>query len=275
LAVEHDGEDPADPAANALVHFGVEVEQERKRQGMSLSQLARTIPCDKSLVHKIEKAERIPSRAFAEGCDKTFDANGRFVRHWKWAIKYAFPVWFQRYVELEMEATSVRITNSRLIPGLIQTEEYARAVLRAGRPRDLEGLVTLRMERQTILTQKHAPDLWVVLDEGVLRRDIAGADVMRPQLERLLRLVEEPQNVIQVIPASIAHYPGSFCPYGILAFDEGADIVHVDGYPRSYLLAEPGDVSEAARSYDLLKAIACSPDESVALIDSVLKDQYS
>jgi transcriptional regulator with XRE-family HTH domain len=275
MAVEHDGEDPTDPAANALVHFGVEVEQERKRHGMSLAQLARTIPCDKSLVHKIEKADRIPSREFAEGCDKTFDANGRFVRHWKWAIKYAFPAWFQRYVELEMEAASISIFHSRLIPGLLQTEDYARAVLRSGRPRDLEGLVTLRMERQTILTRKYAPEVWVVLDEWVLRRDIAGVHVMRPQLERLLRLAEEPQNVIQIIPASITHYPASSCPYSILAFDEGADVVHVDGFPRSYLLAEPGDVSEATRSYDLLKATACSPDESAALIGSVLKDQYS
>ncbi|MGP3966616.1 helix-turn-helix domain-containing protein [Streptomyces sp. 6N223] len=275
MAVEHDGEDPNDPSANALVHFGVEIAEERKRHGWSLADLAKRIPCDKSLVHKIEKAQRIPSLELAEACDREFKANGRFVRHWKWAIKYAFPAWFQRYVELEMEATSIRLFHSGLVPGLLQTEEYARTVLRAGRPRDLEGLVTLRMERQAILSRKNAPDLWIILDEEVLRREVAAGDVMRAQLERLLRIAEIPQHVVQIIPASVRNYHGSFCPYGILSFDEGADVVHVDGFPRGYLLAEPGDVSEATRAYDLLKATAHSPDKSAALINSVLKDRYS
>jgi transcriptional regulator with XRE-family HTH domain len=275
MAVEHDGEDPKDPAANALVHFGVEVAEERKRLGWSLADLAKRVPCDKSLVHKIEKAQRIPSLEFAEACDREFEANGRFVRHWKWAIKYAFPAWFQRYIELEMEATSLRIFHSQLIPGLLQTEEYARAILRTGRPRDLEGLVTLRMERQKILTRKNDPDLWVILEEEALRRDVAETDVMRAQLQRLLRIAEIPQYVVQIIPASVRNYHGSFCPYSILSFDEGADVVHVDGFPRSYLLAEPDDVNEATRAYDLLKATAHSPDKSAALIDSVLKDRYS
>lgn len=275
MTVEIDGEDPEDPAANALVHFGVEVQAELQRQGTPIGRLANEVPCDKSLVYKIMNASRIPSRAFAEGCDRAFNAGGRFVRHWKWAIKYAFPAWFQRYVELEMEAVSLRIFNSQWIPGLLQTEDYARTLLQIGRPQDLEGLVTLRMERQTILTRKHPPSLWVVLDEGVLRRDVAPVDVMRAQLERLLTLAKDPRHVVQIIPSRIKGYPGSGSPYSILAFDEGADVVHVDGFPRSYLLAEPADVSAAVRAYDLLKATACPPDESLALIDSVLKDQYT
>jgi hypothetical protein len=242
---------------------------------MPIGQLAKEVPCDKSLIYKIMNATRIPSLAFAEGCDRAFNSGGRFVRHWKWAIKYAFPAWFQRYVELEMEAASIRIFNSQWIPGLLQTEDYARTLLEIGRPKDLEGLVTLRMERQTILSRKNAPELWVVLDEGVLRRDVAPVDVMRLQLERLLQLAKDPRHVVQIIPSRIKGYPGSGSPYSVLSFDEGADVVHVDGFPRSFLLAEPEYVSEAARSYDLLKAIACPPNESVALIGSVLKDQYS
>ncbi len=275
MTVEDDGEDPTNRAANALVHFGIEVAEERKRQGLSLSQLAKTIPCDKSLVQRIEHAKRIPSLEFAEGCDRTFETNGRFVRHWKWAIKYAFPAWFRRYVELEMEASSIRIFHHQLIPGLLQTPDYARALLRAGRPRDLEGLVTARMERQTILTRADAPELWVVLEEGVLRRDIAGPESMRAQLVRLREFAETSQHVVQIIPERTRNYFGSYCPYSVLSFPEGGDVVHVDGFPRSYLLADPSDVREAARAYDLLKATACPPDESAALIDSVLKDQYS
>jgi hypothetical protein len=275
VTVEIDGEDPEDPSANALVHFGIEVQEELKRQELPIGLLAKEVPCDKSLIYKIMNATRIPSLAFAEGCDRAFKSGGRFVRHWKWAIKYAFPAWFQRYVELEMEAASIRFFNPRLIPGLLQTEQYARTVLRVGRPHDLEGLVTLRMERQTILTRKSPPRLWVVLDEGVLRRNIAGVEVMRPQLERLLSLADDPHHVVQIIPITTPNYPGSSSPYGILSFDEGADVVHMDAYPRSFLLAEPEYVGEAVRTYDLLKAAACPPDESAALIGSVLKDLNS
>ncbi len=185
MAVEYDGEDPNDPSANALVHFGFEVLEERKRRGVSQSQLAAAVPCDKSLVQRIEKAKRIPSREFAEACDRVFDGNGRFLRHWKWAIKYAFPVWFGGIIELEEQAAAIRLFQSLLVPGLLQMRGVCRAVLRTGRLTDLEDLVTARMARQHILTRDSPPRLWVVLDAGVLTRTVGDAEVMREQLVRL------------------------------------------------------------------------------------------
>jgi transcriptional regulator with XRE-family HTH domain len=273
VAVEQDGEDPTDPSASALVHFGVEVQLERDRQGVSQSRLAAAVPCDKSLVQKIEKAKRIPSLAFAEACDKTLNGHGRFVRQWKWAIKYAFPYWLRKYIELEEQAAVIRIFHPQLIPGLLQTEGYARAVLRTGRRADLEDLVTVRMGRQHILARDNPPRLWVVLDAGVLTRSVGGREVMRGQLARLLELAANPPHVVQVLPFT-DDYHGWSSSFSLLSFDEGADVVHTDAFPRGYLLAEPDDVAAVAHAYDLIRASALPPDDSAEMIASVLKDRY-
>lgn len=273
MAVEYEGADPKDPAANPLVHFGIEVREERLRQGLSLAGLAKQVPCDKSLVQKIEKAERVPSREFAEACDRAFDSNGRFLRHWRWAIKYAFPNWFRRYVELEEQATHIRIFEPQLVPGLLQTEDYARSILELGRWETLEDLVTARMERQRILNRQDSPRLWVIVDAGALTRTVGGSQVMHDQLVRLRQLATDPRHVVQVVPYRQT-YHGWSSAFNVLSFDEGADVVHVDSYPRGHLLAEPDDVAEAVKGYDLLKATALPPDEAVALIDSVIKEHY-
>lgn len=274
MAVEQDGEDPNDPSASALVHFGLEVQLEREQQKVSQSRLAADVPCDKSLVQKIEKAKRIPSLAFAEACDRVFRTQGRFVRQWKWAIKYAFPYWLRKSVELEEQAAAIRIFHPQLIPGLLQTEAYARAVLRTGRREDLEDLVTMRMGRQHILTRDDPPRLWVVLDAGVLRRTVGGREVMREQLTRLLDLANNPPHVVQVLPYA-DEYHGWSSSFSLLSFDDGEDVVHTDAFPRGYLLAEPDDVAAVAHAYDLIRAIALPPDDSAKLIASVLKDRYN
>lgn len=276
MSVENESSETAGAAMSPLSHFGAEVRVERERLGMSRSELGKEACCGYSLVAKIESGDRVPALDFAEACDRVFPhTGGRFVRLWPLALRYAFPPWFRRYVELEWSATAVRMFHPLLLPGLVQTEEYAREVLRTGRPTNLDDLVTARVERQRILTRDDPPRLWIVLDEGVLRRAVGGKDVMRSQLERLRVLAESPPHVIQIIPSSIAVYPGSGSPFGLLSFREGPDVVHVDGFPKGYVLAEPEDVAAASAAYDLLTATALPPDQSAPLIDSILKDCFS
>lgn len=169
-------------------------------------------------------------------------------------------------------ATSIRMVNPRLVPGLVQTEDYARTVLAAGRPENLEDLVPARLQRQHVLSRDENPAaLWLVLEESVLRRPVGSEEVMRAQLEKLLAIAETPRHVVQIIPSGTQVVHDSGCSYGVLSFDEGADVVHVDGFPRGYVLAEPCDVREASRAYDLLKAAAHGPEESALLIESVIK----
>ncbi|WP_405441700.1 Scr1 family TA system antitoxin-like transcriptional regulator [Streptomyces niveus] len=276
MTVENETVEHADPTLSPLAHFGYEVRLERERLGMSRSELGKEAHCGYSLVAKFEAGDRVPALSFAETCDRVFPySNGRFERLWPLALRWAFPPWFRPYVELEWAAIAIRMFHPLLVPGLVQTEEYARAILRTGRPTNLDDLITARMERRRILMRNSPTKLWIILDEGVLRRPVGGKAVMRAQLERLRVLADTPPHVLQIIPRTIAAYPGSGSPFGLLSFNEGSDVVHVDGFPRGYLLAESGDVSTAADAYDLLKASALPPDESVPLIDSLLKECFS
>ncbi|CAL9479146.1 helix-turn-helix domain-containing protein [Streptomyces sp. enrichment culture] len=275
MSVETEADDHTDPTASPLLHFGAEVRLERERLGISRQELAKRATCSYSLVAKVEAGDRVPPREFAEACDELFPhAGGRFVRLWPLALRYAYPPWFRRYVELEAKATAVRMFHPLLLPGLVQTPEYARAVLRTTRPANLDDLVTARIERQRILARDRPARLWVVLNEGALRNAVADADVMRDQLAHLRRLADTPIHRVQIIEDRSRHH-GVASPYGILSFSEGADVLHVDGFPRGYILAEQDDVDAGRDAYDLLCAMAKSPDESAELIDSISKDCYS
>ncbi|GHI39653.1 helix-turn-helix domain-containing protein [Streptomyces violascens] len=275
MSVENESADPADPAWSPLKHFGSEVQLERERLGMKRAALGKAANCGYSLVAKVETGERVPTLEFAQACDRMFPhSNGRFVRLWPLALRYAFPPWFRAYVELEEKATSVRMFHPQLVPGLVQTEGYARAVLRTGRPTNLDDLVTARIERQRILTREKPTRLWLVLNEVVLRNVVGTKDVMRAQLAHLRDLAENPAHRVQIIRDNGKHH-GWASPFSLLSFSEGADVVHVDGFPKGYVLAETDDVASAQDAYDLLKAMAAPPDETAELIDSITKDCYS
>ncbi|WP_130797442.1 helix-turn-helix domain-containing protein [Streptomyces otsuchiensis] len=256
-----------------LKAFGYEVRLERERLRMTRAELGERAHCGYSLVAKIESGDRVAAREFAETCDEVFPyANGRFVRLWELVLMFAYPSWFRPYVRLEQAATMIRAYHPILVPGLVQTEGYARAIFQGRRPPNLEDLVTARMERQRILSREEPPRLWMILEEAVLRRGIAEPSVMAAQFEQLRGIATNPHHVVQFIPSTTPSYPAVGYPYSVLSFDEGADVVHADGFPAGHVIAESDAVGTAQRAYDLLKATALPPDESVALIDSVLKE---
>ncbi|MYY13033.1 helix-turn-helix domain-containing protein [Streptomyces sp. SID4919] len=272
------GDRDGDPAASPLKYFGSEVKLERERLGWTRKELGNEAHCGYSLVAKIESGERVPGLDFARTCDRVFPhANGRFERLWPLALRLAFPPWFRRYAELEWKATVVRMFHPQLLPGLVQTPEYARAILRTARPTNLDDLVTARLERQRILAREQPARLWLIVTENVLRSMVGDEEVMRTQLRRLRDLADTPHHRVQIVKEDGRRmsYPNAFSPFGLLSFDEGNDVVHVDGFPKGFLLAEPDDVVTAEDAYDLLKAMACPPDESAELINSIAKDCYS
>ncbi len=140
----------------------------------------------------------------------------------------AYPAWFRDWVEIEREAVSLRWFEPLLIPGLLQTEEYARAVLAAAHPAspqdEVERLVSARMDRQAILDQAGPPLLWVILDEGVLTRPVGGPAVMRDQIERLIKAARQPRIVLQVVPLGAGAHAGLAGRFAIASFDGPADV---------------------------------------------------
>ncbi|WP_435241528.1 helix-turn-helix domain-containing protein [Streptomyces cucumeris] len=276
LSVESEHADLSNPAVSPLAHFGAEVRLERERLGISREDLGRAAHCGYSLVAKIEAGKRVPVLEFAEACDRMFPhSNGRFARLWPLALRYAFPPWFRKYVELEREATTIRTFESQVIPGLLQTEEYARELLRTGRPDSLDDLVTARMTRQSLWECDTSPRAWFVLDEQALRRNVGTAEVMGCQLERLLKAGQRPRTVIQVILQSIGAHPGLAGPFTILSFGQGPDVLYVDSFSEGRTVLDAGEVDAAAHAYDLLRSYALSPEASADVIGARLEELIS
>ncbi|MGR8010318.1 helix-turn-helix domain-containing protein [Streptomyces hypolithicus] len=266
--------DELDPSASVLSFYATDLRRRREEAGISQRELAKRVHIAPSLLNKIEAAKRLPSRELSQVCDETFGTVDHFQRLWPLVIKYAYPSWFRPFVELEEAATIIRSFQVQVMPGLLQTEDYARAVLSAGRPDAdrVDELVTARMERQRILTRDAPPELWVVLDENVLRRCMGSPETMRAQLERLVTAAQTPSNVVQVVPYDGGAHAGVGGPFAALTLDEGPDVVYVDGFLQGQILAQPADIKEAARAYDLLRAVALSPDQSIGLITDAMKE---
>ncbi len=218
--------------------------------------------------------KRLPTKLLSEVADDRFGTGDHFQRLWKLVIRYAYPAWFRPYLELETAATVIRSHQVQVVHGLLQTEDYVRSMLTAARldADTIAERLAARLERQQILERAAPPELWVSLDENVLRRQVGTPAVMRAQLERLIAAAETPTTVIQVVPYAVGSHAGVGGPFSVLALDEGPHVVVVDGFLQGQLLAEPSQVKAALRAYDLVTAVALSPGASVDLIATIAKE---
>jgi transcriptional regulator with XRE-family HTH domain len=232
---------------SALAVFASELRHARARHGLSQDQLADKIAYSASLVGMVESCRGMPSLDFAQRCDEALATGGVLARLHPLVAGEAYPAWFRPFVELERVATSLRAWEPLLIPGLMQTEDYARAILRASRPRDadpaIDQLVTARLARQGILARDNPPDLWVIIDEGVLRRPVGEPGVMAAQLDRLLTASRAPWVTVQVMPASAGAHPGLLGPFVIAGFADAADVAYLD----SVLTAQGTDQADRSQ----------------------------
>ena len=197
---------------------------------------------------------------------------------WWHAYSDAIEPRFETYIGLESAASEIRIYEVTLIPGLLQTEDYARAVIAAGAvdggPGAVERNVAFRMARQPTLTTDDPPQLWAVLDEAALRRRVGGAGLMRLQLEHLLDLSRLPNVVIQVLPFGAGAHPAMGRPFVILAFPERADpdVVYLEDLTSALYVEDVHEVDRYNMFFNHLRATALSFEDSAALITTVIKD---
>ena len=182
------------------------------------------------------------------------------------------------YIGLESAASEIRIYEVSLIPGLLQTEDYARAVIRAGMvnspAEDIERRVSLLMARQPAVVRDDPPKIWAVLDEAALRRRVGGAGLMRLQLEHLLAQAALPNVAVQVIPFAGGAHPAMGRPFIILVFPErvDTDVVYLEDLTSALYLEDVAEVDRYNVFFNHLRATALSFDDSAALITSVLKE---
>jgi transcriptional regulator with XRE-family HTH domain len=182
------------------------------------------------------------------------------------------------YIGLESAASEIRIYEVSLIPGLLQTEDYARAVIKAGMvnspAEDVERRVALLMARQPAVVREDPPKIWAVLDEAALWRRVGGAGVMRLQLEHLLAQAALPNVAVQVIPFGGGAHPAMGRPFIILVFPErvDTDVVYLEDLTSALYLEDIAEVDRYNVFFNHLRATALSFDDSAAVITSVLKE---
>lgn len=232
----------------------------RERAGVSFEDAARAIEVTPLTVRRIEKAEvglRIPYvkellRTYGVPTAEIDDfvTLAREANRPGWWYKYrdVLPEWFKAYVSLESEASVIRLYEPHYVPGLLQTRDYATALMRVGFPNEskeeIARRVALRLRRQDLLAKPDGPAMWAIVDETVLRRPVGGPRVMRAQLDRLVEVLRMPKVSIQVMPYSVGAHPGAFGPFHHFrfGFSELPDVVYTENLAGSVYYDRPEDV---------------------------------
>jgi transcriptional regulator with XRE-family HTH domain len=267
--------------------LGIELRRLREEAGLTCEQVGQQLDCSGTRISRIETG-RISIRpgdvrelleiygiTGAEADALVLLAREARRKGWWHTYGRVLPPWFEAYVGLEAAAVRFRDFQSMVVPGLLQTEDYARAVLRAapdpGSAEDIDRQVALRMERQAILGQANPPYLWVVLTESVVRVHVGGPAVMRAQLRRLLDVAERSNVTLQVLPFSTAAHVHPISPFTILEFPDAGDptVVYLEHLTGSLFLEAAEEIARYTVVFDQLRAEALGTAPSMDLIASV------
>jgi transcriptional regulator with XRE-family HTH domain len=263
-----------DPSASPLDYFGYECRRLREAAGLTLEALGKILYCTGSLIGQIETAMKVPTRNFAERLDAAFLTDGSFTRMIGMVLRSQLPNWFQAYADMEAKAAYISTYQCQVVYGLLQTPEYAAALVAVENPDMVEELVAARMERQRILKKKQPPAVWVVIDEAVLLREVGGREVMRNQLARLVSYRNDPWVNIQVLPFSVGVHSGMVGSFNLLRFEDDPDIHYSEGYDQAHMTANPDVIRERSVGYARLQADALSVEDSADLIARVMEERY-
>jgi transcriptional regulator with XRE-family HTH domain len=267
-----------------MAFFGAELRRARVTAGMSQEQLGRALSFSGDLIGKVETCERAPSPEFAAGCDGVFPhLDGLFTRLIALARRWdgPYPQWFRDWVEAERQASSLRWWEPMLVPGLLQTADYARALFRAWQPGgttddELEELVSARIERQAILDHPQPPELWVVVDEAVLHRLIGSRKIMHDQLLSLADTSCRPSVTVQVVPAEVGAHAGLLGAFIVASFDEGEpSMLYLETAAQGQTVERSAQVKKAALAFDRLRAEALPRGASRDLIGKVAEQRWT
>ncbi|WP_326820928.1 helix-turn-helix domain-containing protein [Streptosporangium sp. NBC_01639] len=262
------------PSESPTALFGFELRRHRKARGWSQIRLSKAIPYSVGTISMIETASRGPSEEFARHCDEALEAEGALIRLWPMVSHTAAPTWFRPWLDVEATAEALRSWEPLVVPGLLQTEDYARAILNGDigvTPEQTEEQVTARMERQNILKRAKPPLYWVVIDEAVLHRPIGSPAVMAAQITRLLEAGQAPRVTIQVLPLKAYSTTGLAGGFAIAQTQGVFDTAYVESAGvMSRVTERPEDVSVLAYRYDGIRSEALSQRESLELIKETL-----
>ncbi|WP_239148331.1 helix-turn-helix domain-containing protein [Streptomyces anulatus] len=265
-----------DPQSSMAALFGSRLRKLRVAAGLTQTEVGVLAHVVGSRIAQLERATGAkPTLELTRVLDKELVADELLIDLWPYVYREAYPDWSRAFIAYSARAAVIREYASHVVPGLLQTPEYARALLSVGHTlRDAEHLeerLAARLDRQVRLTGPDRPELWIILDEAVLRRPVGGAAVMQGQLEKLLRMAEEPNVTIQVLPFDQGAHGSLGGSLTVLVMPDGTEIAYTEGAHYGQLTEEPDEVERFVLTYDQLRAMALPPLMSLALIRSVLE----
>ncbi|MFK4151618.1 helix-turn-helix domain-containing protein [Streptomyces fungicidicus] len=257
--------------------FGAELKRRREDAGFTQVELGTRVFVSGGYIGQFEQAIRKPQLDVAQRIDSTLQTDGIFERLCKKLIddrRYAD--YFAKAAELEALATNISEFAPTLVPGLLQTPAYARAVTLAMNPlapdEFIEEKVSGRVERARILKDATRPVYWVILHESVLRVPVGGPAVMAEQLEHVATLARLRTVIMQVLPYAAGAYALMNGMTVLMEFEDAPPTAYTEAVYSGNLLDDPAVVKRTHSAYDLLRAAALSPEASLALIESAAKD---
>ncbi|WP_031230979.1 helix-turn-helix domain-containing protein [Streptomyces niveus] len=265
-----------DPSSSPRAMVGSELRHAREAAGMTQPELGAPLFVSGSFIGQLELGTRRMQLEYAIKFDEILDTGGFFVRNCRAATKSKYPDHFADAVEAEAIATAIKEYAPLLIPGLLQTEAYARAVFRGGRPTATEDvidqLVEARLDRATLLSDPTTPLFWGILDEATLRRRVGDAAVMAEALRHVADLMRRHRIIVQVLPFSVGAHAAMGGGLKLMSFSDAPPLAYLDGLGTGQLLDDPASVAQYELTYDLLGANALSPRESLAQIEQLAED---
>ncbi|MDT3396886.1 helix-turn-helix transcriptional regulator [Streptomyces sp. B1866] len=279
------GEARSGPTVGQMV-LGMRLRDLREKAGVSYAEAARALHVNQTTVRRMEKAEVGLKLPYVEKLLRTYGTREEeitaFLRlaeeanrpGWWHRFRDVLPDWFGLYVSLEGAASRIRAYEPQFVPGLLQTEDYARALLEIGFPgasdQEIDRRVALRTERQGLLTRPEPPHLWAVMDEAALHVNVGGPDVMRAQVDRLIEAVQMPNVTLQVVPFAAGPHPGMGGPFQLFRFKvpELPDIVYAEGLTSAVYLDQRADVAAYLQVMDRM----CTQATPVRRTEAFLRD---
>lgn len=265
-----------DPSTSPRALLGAELRHARENAGLSQRELGEPLFVSASFIGQLESGTRRMQPDVARRIDEILGTNGFFERNCLAANKSRYPDHFAEAAEAEAVATTIREYAPLLIPGLLQTEEYARAVFRAYQPTAAEAvideLVEARLERARLLDDPTTPMLWTVLDEAVLRRRVGSASVMAEALGHIGALARRNRVIVQVMPFHAGAHASLNGALRLMSFMDAPPLAYLEVMRMGQLEDDPSTIARYALTFDLVVAGALSPHESLALVASVAED---
>ena len=265
-----------DPSTSPRAIIGAELRHARERKGLSQEALGELLFVSGSYIGQMEAGTRRIPLDIAVQLDGLLGTGGFFERNCRAANKSRYPDHFAEAAEAEAIAVTIKEFAPLLIPGLMQTEAYAREVFRAYQPTATEDaideLVDARLARSKLLAHPTKPLLWVVLGEAVLRQEVGGKAVMAEALRHVVALAKRHRVIVQVLPFKAGAYGPMTGSMKLMAFDDAPSLTYLQGLGTGRLEDDPATVRHYELTYDLLGAAALPPRESLALIESVAED---